>query len=113
MNAGEDRSVKPLPGSPEYQEHVEMQGQDAMDRAMAMPLVRVFFGLLFACVAIGFISMLVDHISERRWWTLCFEIPLDLLMGVPILIEMGSVCVFGKSRTAWFRALMRRWRTKS
>jgi hypothetical protein len=109
---GDHNDPSSLPGKTTLDEEVERQGQAAMDQALAMPLVRVFFGLLVVCFVLCFLLILASEIANRKWWTLFFDVMLLLVIGGPIMTELGSVCIFGRSRTPWFRAMMRRWKGK-
>ena len=108
---GKDGDVTLL-GSPGYEEYIENQGQQAMDRALAMPLVRVFFGLMCLCFAVCIfagIGSLGARIAERQWWDILADIGL-VFGSVLMLLESGSICLFGRSRTPWYRAIVRAYK---
>jgi hypothetical protein len=84
-------------------EHVDRQGQQAMDQAVAMPVVRLFFGLMAAIFSVTIVVALTKRDSLTA-------VAL-VLCGIPIVIDFASVSLFGRSRTPWFRAIMRTWRT--
>jgi hypothetical protein len=102
----------PLPGSPEYQEYIDKQGQQAMDQALAMPLVRTICGLFSVVFGLFFLSLIVEPIIERDWRSL-FSNAAFAAFAVVFLIDLGFICALGRSRTPWFRAIMRRYRAKS
>src|SRR5687767_3134074 len=97
----------PAPGSLGFEEYVDEQGQRAMDQALAMPLVRVFFGLLWICNLALCVQILVTAIWQRDWLSGAIA-----LLFVPLIRELGSVCFLGRSRTPWFREIMSGYRCR-
>ena len=105
----------PLLGRPGYEEYTEKQGQQAMDQALAMPLVRVFFGALSICVGLLCFFLIADLpglIVQRQWRSVLENVGFTVLW-LPLLLDMGSVCLFGRSRTPWYRAIMRSYKAKA
>lgn len=99
----------PPPGTREYQEHFESQGQAAMDATLANPITRIAFGLLALCFTVFLPLFVVDAFQRYPMW-LAPVVVLGLSGAIlPFILEIGSVAILGRSRTAWFRALMRRF----
>ena len=88
----------------------DRQGQAAMDEALALPVTRLFFGALTLLMLFSFVVIYHGHLlaSHPRWQKAMFGVATPLLCA-PIILEMGSVALYGKSRTPWFRKLMHRW----
>jgi hypothetical protein len=99
--------IPPL-GTPQYQEYVERQGQAALDAALAHPITRIFFGLLLLCFAIALAALIMESVERYPVWMAAVTVFGMSVAILPIIIETGSVAIFGKSRTSWLRALMRR-----
>lgn len=110
--AGLNDNKAPTPGTPEYDDFVEDQAQSAMDRALAMPLVRIFFGLMFLVFAF-FVGirindgLFVPDAQEPVWEVLGF-----VLISLPMLVGSGYVALYGKSLRPWMRHILRSYRTK-
>ena len=102
----------PRPGTPEYDDFVEDQAQSAMDRALAMPLVRIFFGLMFLMFTFSAGSKITDGLvapdAQERVWNVLNSV----LMFLPMLLGSGYVALYGKSRTPWMRDGLRSYRPK-
>ena len=97
----------------DYDERMDHQGQAAMDAAIAHPLVRFFFGIICVFGLIVLVEMIPEKLlgQDPVWRKLVYAIGLPLICG-PMLFDLGSVAIFGRSRTPWYRAIMRRWRTR-
>jgi hypothetical protein len=103
-----DRKPSPPPGTPEYQEHYEQSGQDAMDATLAHPISRFVFGFF----AIGLVCLwwviVRDAITEYSLvWAALWIVGWTILLA-PIIREVGSIAIFGRSRSLWFVGIARR-----
>ena len=98
----------PSPGTPGYQEHFERTGQAAMDATLAHPISRFVFGFF----AIGLVWLWVEIVREAIMeyslvWAVLWIVGWTIVVG-PIIREVGSVALFGKPRSRWFAAMVRR-----
>lgn len=96
------------PGSPEYEEQMLAQGQAAMDRALAMPVVRLFFGLFFALMAVQIADSVLTSYFEGG--SLAVIRDADVLLGADIgmMIGAGAIAFTGRARRKWFYDIFRR-----
>jgi hypothetical protein len=100
-------------GTPEFDEEQDRQGQAAMDQALALPITRAFFGILFFVTAFGFLVCYVAEVFGERalWHRVIGAIGMPPVFA-PMLLEMAAVAFLGKSLTPWYRELMNRWRPR-
>ena len=105
--------MRPAPGTPEFNEQQDKQGQAAMDAVLAHPAARLFFGALFLMMLFAFFVIYETQLfgQEPLWQKIVAAICMPLIFG-PMLTELGSVTLFGRSLTPWYRVLIRRWRPK-
>ena len=84
-----------------------------MDAALAHPVVRLSFGALFFMAIFAFVMTYEAQLfgQEPLWQKIVAAICMPLILG-PMLTELGSVTLFGRSLTPWYRVLIRRWRPK-
>lgn len=90
------------PGSPEYEQQMLQQGQHAMDRALAMPLVRLLFGLFFAMTASAMIAGALEAYLTGGWRGVVNDVDSWLGMDLVLLIPSGMIAFTGRSRRKWF-----------
>ena len=107
------REPAPSPGTPEYQEHFERTGQAAMDTTLAHPISRFVFGFL----AVGFICLWVEIVREAiseysLVWAVLWIVGWTIIIA-PVVREWAAVTIFGKSRSRWFVAMVKRNRPKT
>ena len=102
----------PRPGTPEYDDFVEDQAQSAMDRALAMPLVRIFFGLMFLVSAFSAGTRITDELIASDAQEPVWNVLDSVLTFLPMLLGSGYVALYGKSRTPWMRDGLRAYRSK-
>jgi len=95
------------PGSPEYEQQMLQQGQHAMDRAVAMPLTRWFFGGWLLLLILFSAVTTVGSLRAGDWNSLLFNLAFVAVAFVPLMIGAGSVAFTGRSLRPWFIDLIR------
>jgi hypothetical protein len=91
------REAAPPPGTPEFDEFIARQSQAAWARAHQMWLVRIAAGVF--CLLFG---MLPFDSLVRLWsdvsWSNAYRAFGDVVVYIPVLIELGSIALRGRSR---------------
>lgn len=92
----------------DWVEHSDRQGQQAMNAALRLPLVRGFFAILTVGYAGCGVMSAVDHWERGPWYL--FPAIGSLLICLWFVYQCGYVALRGRSRTDWYAAIVRRYR---
>lgn len=103
-----DRKPCPPPGTPEYQEHYERTGQDAMDATLAHPISRFVFGVFAISLVYLWWVIVRDAMAEYSLVWAALRIVAWTVLLAPFTRDMGYVAIFGESRSLWFVGMARR-----
>lgn len=99
------------PGTPEYESQMLAQGQAAMDRAVAMPLVRIAFGLFFAMMAASIVGKVLTAWLEGGWQAVLRDPHIHVPAEFAMMLGAGAVAFTGRARRKWFYDYFSRKRT--
>ena len=109
----EVREPVPSPGTPEYQEHFERTGQAAMDATLAHPISRVVSGSFTLGLVWLWAEIVREAVTEYSVvWAVLWIVGWTIMI-VPIVREVASVAIFGRSRSRWFVEMDKRNRPKA
>ena len=104
---------KPLPGTPEFDEFIDRQGQEAMDAAWANPFIRVFMvptTVFLATFAVFHAGSLFDGLWRRPSFPTA-DASMALLCFY-VTVESASIVVRGRTVLPVYRILVDKIRSQ-
>ena len=101
------RADKPRLGTPEFDEFLDQQGQNAMDAAVANPFIRLFAVVAFVVFAAGAVVYVEIILEELPWNMFLFlhEASVAVLLSY-LATESASVVLRGRTFLPVYRILV-------